>query len=153
MSWKKQIQKKNWFGHERGLNWPVLEKQDSSLVPTIFFLPLGILSTRFRVTIRCVWHTREDGCPRQGSRDWLPQSITRVVYIDESAEWENVNRSMKLYCYKDWCRCDWWLMIRSAARWFSPDHWLLRWICRYDLYCILHKCVLRITSCCLTKRL
>lgn len=23
------------------------------------------------------------------------------VYIDESTEWENVNRSMKLYCYKD----------------------------------------------------
>jgi len=41
--------------------------------------------TCFHVTIRCVRRTRvcthEDGCPRQGSRDWLPQSITRVCIL------------------------------------------------------------------------
>lgn len=78
---------------------------------TFFRYPIG-----FRVTsLLCMTYTWRQ-MPAARFTGLITVINNTSVYIDESMEQENVNRSMKLYCYKDWCRYDWWLMILGALR-------------------------------------
>lgn len=110
------------------------EKRGFFFLKSISFFSPGCLSpaTRFRVTIHCAWHAREDGCPRQGSRDWLLQSIKRVCILMRArnertltGQWNYTVTKIDAVVISDW----WYARHWGGRMCFSSDHWPFRRIC------------------------
>lgn len=134
---QKKKKKKKRFDHYIRVkrDWPALKKRSLSFLGSSYIslqLSPGVLSARFRVTIHCAWRAREDGCPRQGSRDWLPQSIIRVCILMRArnertltGQWNYTVTKIDAVVIDDW----WYARHWGGRRWFSPDHWPFRRIC------------------------